>query len=153
MLIGIPPVMTPELLYALAAMGHGDQIAVVDRNYPAAAAGREVIRLAGAGLVEAVDAICSLLPLDTFVAEPVARMLPVGDSQQMPGIQLDILALIKSRYSREVGVEGIERLAFYERARNCFAVVATSEQQPYGCFILTKGVIFPEGSHPCPSPS
>jgi L-fucose mutarotase len=140
-LIGIPAIVSPELLYALAAMGHGDRVAIVDRNYPAASSGRDVIRLAGTRLPEAVSAICSLLPLDTFVPEPVARMLPVADPLQIPDVQHEILALIRSHYDREVGVEGIERMAFYERAKSCFAVVATTEERSYGCFILTKGVI------------
>lgn len=142
MLKGIDPLLSPELLHVLAQMGHGDEIVLVDRNFPAVATARRLVRLDGCDLPTAVRAVLSLLPLDTFVQQPIAAMAVVDDPGTVPAVQQDVFALARSIESRELGVERVERFAFYERARQAFAVVATSEARAYGCVILTKGVIF-----------
>lgn len=141
MLKGIDPRLSPDLLRVLAAMGHGDELVLVDRNYPAASTARRLVRLDGCDLPTAARVILSLLPLDTFVEEPMAAMAVVGDPHAVPEVQQEVFALAREAEGREIGVERIERFTFYERARQAFAVVTTSEARPYGCVIVTKGVI------------
>ena len=141
MLKGINPLLSPELLYVLAAMGHGDELAVVDCNFPAASIGRETVRLDGANLIEACSAIVELLPLDTFVDHPVCRMEVVGEPSAIPAVQAEFLDRCESLEGRALKVSSLSREKFYDRAKQAFAVVATSEQRPYGCFLLVKGVI------------
>ncbi|MFI0720625.1 RbsD/FucU family protein [Streptomyces sp. NPDC021224] len=141
MLKGIDPLLSPDLLHALALMGHGDTIALVDRNFPAHSLNERVIRLDGTDVVSAGRAVLGLLPLDTFVPEPVARMRVVGDPGSRPAVQTEFLAVVEQETGRPVAVEGLERQAFYDRARAAFAVVVTGEDRPYGCFLLVKGVL------------
>ena len=142
MLKGIDPVLTPELLHVLASMGHGDELVLVDRNFPAVSVGRRVVRLDGCDLPRAARAILSLFPVDTFVEQPVAAMAMVDTPDVVPDVQQDVFALVDAAEERQVAVERVERFAFYERAKRAFAVVATTEARPYGCVILTKGVVF-----------
>lgn len=141
MLKNVPPLVTPDLLYTLALMGHGDEIAVVDRNYPASSGVARRHDLASASVLDAIEAISVLLPLDTFVSQPVARMVPVDEPTSLPMVQSEAIAALERSHGREVGVQELSRFEFYERARGAFAVVATSEDRPYGCLILTKGVL------------
>lgn len=142
MLKGIDPVLTPELLHVLAQMGHGDELVLVDRNFPAVSVGRRVVRLDGCDLPRAATAILSLFPVDTFVERPVAAMAMVDTPDVVPEVQQDVFALVDAAEGRSVGVERVERFAFYERAKQAFAVVTTTEDRPYGCVVLTKGVVF-----------
>lgn len=142
MLKGIDPVVTPELLHVLASMGHGDEIVLVDRNFPAVSVGRRVVRLDGCDLPRAAQAVLSLLPVDTFVERPVAAMAMVDTPDVVPEVQKDVFELVEAAEGRAVGVERVERFAFYERARQAFAVVTTSEDRPYGCVVLVKGVVW-----------
>ncbi len=141
MLKGINPLLSPELLYVLAAMGHGDELAIVDCNFPASSIGRETVRLDGANIIEACTAIVNLLPLDTFVDHPICRMEVVGDPAAIPAVQAEFLDTCESIEGRPLSPGSLSRAEFYDRARNAFAVVATSEQRSYGCFLLVKGVI------------
>ena len=147
MLKTLPPFMSADLLWVLAAMGHGDQLALVDRNYPAHAAAMDtrsgkLVQLHGTDVTTALQGILQLLPLDTFIASPLAHMDPVDQ----PGVRLPVhreaLAICEDAEGRQVGMEAIGRLAFYAAARNAFALVHTTEDRPYGCFLLTKGVVF-----------
>ena len=142
MLKGIDPVVSPELLHVLAQMGHGDVVALVDRNFPAVSTARRLVRLDGCDLPRAAQAVLSLLPVDTFVEQPVAAMAMVDTPDVVPEVQQEVFALVDAAEGRSVGVERVERFAFYARAREAFAVVTTSEDRPYGCVLLTKGVIF-----------
>ncbi len=140
MLKGIDPLLTPDLLTLLAQAGHGDVIAVVDRNFPAYAAGVPVVDLPGADLPQAVRAICSLLPVDgRFQDNPVRHML-TGDGTPGPAVE-DVRAELAAAEGQEVGMEGLERFAFYAAAREAFAVVQTGETRPYACFLVAKGVV------------
>ncbi|MET7519429.1 RbsD/FucU domain-containing protein [Streptomyces sp. NPDC005480] len=141
MLKGLDPLLTPELLYALAQMGHGDTIAIVDRNFPAHSVHDRVIRLDGTDVVSTGRAVLGLLPLDTFVPAPVARMGVVGDADAEPPVQTEFVAAAREAAGRPVAAEAVERHAFYARARDAFALVITGEDRPYGCFLLTKGVV------------
>lgn len=142
MLKGIDPVLTPELLHVLASMGHGDELVLVDRNFPAVSVGRRVVRLDGCDLPRAASAVLSLFPVDTFIERPVAAMAMVDTPDVVPDVQSDVFALVDAAEGRSVAVERVERFAFYERARQAFAVVTTTEDRPYGCVVLTKGVVF-----------
>lgn len=141
MLKGIDPIVSPELLSVLARMGHGDVIAVVDRNFPAHAHGREVVAAHGVSTTRLAEALFALLPVDTFIAQPIARMQMVDDPDAYPEVQRAFTALAEAAEGRAIDVEPVERFAFYERTRTAFAVVQTSEDRPYGCFLVTTGVV------------
>lgn len=141
MLKGIPELIDPELLYILASLGHGDELAIVDRNYPAASTGKRVVHLRGVDVTTAAEAILQLLPVDTFVDEPVTRMEVVGSPDDIPEVQRAFLDVVSRASGRDVRMGRLPRSDFYERVRGAFAVVATSESRPYGCFLLTTGVV------------
>ena len=141
MLKNIDPRLHPDLLYVLAQMGHGDKLAIVDRNYPAESTAQRVVRLDGLDLLPALEAVLSVFPLDTFVDAPLAGMNHVDDPATIPDVQAEAFALARRVEDREIGVERIERFAFYEAVRECFAVLTTTESRPYGCIILSKGVV------------
>jgi len=138
---GIDPLLSPELLHTLAAMGHGDEIALVDCHFPAVSVARRLVRLDGVTLPDAARAVLSVLPLDTFVDEPVAGMQMVDTPDVVPDVQAEVFDAVQGIEGREVGIGRVERFAFYERAREAFAVVITGETRPYGCVILTKGLV------------
>lgn len=142
MLKGIDPLLSGDLLKILDDMGHGDQLLLVDRNYPAAASGKPVIRLGEVGVRRAVQAILSVYPLDSFIDHPLERMEVEDDPAKTTSLQDDVLALATESEGRELEFGVIPRLDFYQRAKGAYAVVHTLEDQPYGCFILHKGVIF-----------
>lgn len=146
MLKSLDPVLTPDLLWLLAAMGHGDDIAVVDANHPAeriarATATGRVIRLPGLTLARAIRAILSVLPLDDFEPTPVRRMQVVGDPAAIPEIQREVQLVLDAAASRPLPMAGIERFAFYEAAKASFGIVQVGDTRPYGCVLLRKGVI------------
>jgi len=144
MLKNIDPILSPELLSALRAMGHGDEIAIVDANYPAAASGRPVIRMDGLASTRVADAVLSVMPLDEFVPCSAFRMQVVDDPKAEMPIFREFQALLDRREPKLSALEGIERFAFYDRVRRCFALVATGERRLYGNLILKKGIIRPE---------
>jgi L-fucose mutarotase len=143
MLKGIDALIGPDLLHALAAMGHGDEIAIVDANFPAAATARRLIRIDGAGAPAVLSAVMSLLPLDTFTDTPAAVMAVVGDPDALPPTVREFQAILDGVASKPVRMARLERGAFYERARQAFAVVLTGERRLYGNVIVTKGVVTP----------
>ncbi|MGO4907402.1 RbsD/FucU family protein [Pseudorhodobacter sp. W20_MBD10_FR17] len=139
MLIGLNPLLSPDLLHALAAMGHGDEIAIVDSNFPATSCAKRLIRVDGISATTALDAVLSLLPLDSYVEHSAHVMQVVGDAKAVPEAVAEFTAIIGARGR----VGSVERFAFYERAKRCFAIVQTGEGRLYGNIILTKGVIPP----------
>ena len=145
MLRNVHPLLNADLLYALASMGHGDVLAVVDRTYPASAHGRRVVRLDGVGTTEAAAALLSVYPVDTFVEPAAFRMCVVGAPDAVPPVQLEFLEALRVAEGRQVDVGSLERFEFYRRCRDAFVVVATGEARPYGCFLLTKGVVNSDG--------
>jgi L-fucose mutarotase len=153
MLKGIDPLLNADLLHALRAMGHGDEIAVVDANFPATTMARRLIRLDGVSATRAVEAILGLLPLDDFVDRPASRMQVVGDAKAIPPVCREFQALIDRAAGRSLPLGLIERRKFYERVRRCYVVVATGETRLYGNLILTKGVIRPEAGAGSPAKS
>ncbi len=145
MLRGLNPLLTPELLMILRAMGHGDEIAVVDANYPALRDARRLARLDGADASQALEAILTVLPLDSFVESPAHCMQVVGKPDEIPPAVADFQAIVDRLAGFPDKIAMLERFAFYDRAKQCFAIVATSERRLYGNIILTKGVIGADG--------
>ena len=141
MLKGLDPLLSPELLRVLRAMGHGDEIAVVDANYPAASAGPPVVRLAGAGTTEAANAILSVMPLDEFAPEAVWCMAVVGEPDGEQPIFGEFRATIRRFEGEAFRLAKLERFAFYARASEAFAIVSTGERRLYGNLIMKKGVV------------
>jgi L-fucose mutarotase len=146
MLKGIDPALSAELLHVLMLMGHGDDLLVCDVNHPSSTIARhtthgKLVDMPGCGIPRAIEAILSLMPLDTFVPEPVARMQVVGDPGRDMPIFGAVQAVLNRVEGRPVAMRALERFSFYDAARSCFAVVRTSDPGPYGCFILKKGVI------------
>lgn len=142
MLKGLDPLLSPDLLHILAAMGHGDELAIVDANFPATALARRLVRLDGIEAPRALEAVLSLLPLDDFVDAPLAVMRD-PDAREDPPVLAAFKRAARAAESREVTFEAVERFAFYERTRSAFAVLATGEQRLYGCILAKKGVIRP----------
>ncbi len=143
MLFGIDPLLSPDLLHALRAMGHGDEIAIVDANFPSTSNARRIIRADGADALRTADAILSVMPLDTFVKSAAFVMQVVGKPKESPPI-FGLFQETIDRHQKGFKIARIERFAFYERARACYAIVATSERRFYGNLILTKGVVPPK---------
>ena len=141
MLKGIDPILGPDLLRVLAAMGHGDEVVIADANFPAEANARRLVRVDGADATRTAEAILSLLPLDEYVEAPAAVMAVVGEPEAELAIVADFRRIAETAHGAPVGFARVERLAFYERARQAFAIVATGERRPYGNLILTKGVL------------
>lgn len=141
MLKNIDPLLSPELLMVLRSMGHGDDIAVVDANFPAAAMARRLVRLDGLTVTAVTDAILSVMPLDDFVPEAAWRMEVVGDPHDEQPIFEEFRTVIARREGTGFRLAALERFAFYERARSAYAIVATGEARLYGNIILKKGVV------------
>ena len=139
MLKGISPVLSPELLKILMEMGHGDEIVLGDGNFPAASMAKRLVRLDGHDVPTVLEAILKLFPLDDFVKEPVALMGVVPGDDYVPEIQETYRKLIGP-----VRIEEMERFAFYERAKQAYAIVATGEWALYANIILKKGVVKPD---------
>lgn len=148
MLKGIDNRLNADVLRCLRAMGHGDVLIISDTNFPADQVARatvtgELLRMENLTAAQAVNAILSVLPLDTFVDDFAARMQVGDDPDDVPPVQQEVAAEIAAAgESREMQV--VERFAFYDMAREAYAVVQTGERRFYGCFMLRKGVIPPE---------
>jgi len=137
MLIGLNPLLTPDLLHVLRAMGHGDDIAIVDANFPGTTMGKRLVRLDGISATDVLGAVLSVLPLDDFVDEAALTMQVVGKADDVPPAVAAFRGLVGS--ATRCGT--LERFAFYERAKGAYAIVQTGETRLYGNIILKKGVI------------
>ncbi|WP_170560625.1 RbsD/FucU family protein [Ruegeria atlantica] len=141
MLRNIDPILSPELLYTLRAMGHGDEIVIADANFPGSSSGPDCIRADGSSASEALQAVLSVMPLDTFVPDPALTMQVVGNPEAVPDAVEDFQRIIDTTADNPTKVQSLERFAFYDRAANAFAIVQTGERRLYGNIILKKGVI------------
>lgn len=141
MLRNINPILSPELLFALRAMGHGDEIVIADANFPGTSIGPDCIRADGCSASEILQAILSIMPLDTFVPDPALTMQVVGDPEAIPEAVADFQHVINTTADNPSKIQGLERFAFYARAAKAFAIVQTGERRLYGNIILKKGVI------------
>ncbi|MFC3802964.1 RbsD/FucU family protein [Cohnella sp. GCM10012308] len=144
MLKGIPAILSPELLKILMEMGHGDELVLGDGNFPAASHAQRLVRCDGHGVPELLDAVLKLMPLDQYTARPAALMQIVpGDTAETP-IWGRYGEIIRERAGLTEPFEEVERFAFYERAKQAYAIVATGEGALYANIILKKGVIAAE---------
>lgn len=141
MLKSIPPIISPELMFVLMKMGHGDEIVLADGNFPSDSHAQRIVRADGQSVIEVLDAILHFFPLDTFVPEPAFVMEPVGAGAPEPTIWTEFRRIMNERDGREVAIQHVERFAFYEQAKNAYAIVATSESALYANLILKKGVV------------
>ncbi len=141
MLIGIDPILSPDLLHVLRAMGHGDVIAIVDANFPAEGLGPRCIRADGSDAGAILRAVLSVMPLDTYTDEPAICMEVVSNPSEVPAAVQGFQAIINDTADAPRAIASIERFAFYDRAKAAFAVVQTGERQLYGNILLSKGVI------------
>jgi L-fucose mutarotase len=147
MLKNIDPLLTPELLQVLALMGHGDEIAIVDANFPADSVahgtchGKPVV-LAGASATQAVRAVLSVVPLDEYVGTPVRAMAaPAAPDASPPQVHLEVQEIVDSAAGRPWPLGMLERFDFYEASRGSYAIVLTGERRLYGNFLIKKGVV------------
>lgn len=141
MLHNIPSLLSPDLLHALRAMGHGDEITIADANFPAESLGPRCVRLDGVDATATLRAILTVMPLDTFVDDPALSMAVVGDPAAVPDAVKDFQSIIDTVADAPRPIQSLERFAFYDRAQKSFAVVQTGETRLYGNLILKKGVI------------
>lgn len=141
MLRNIPPILSPDILWCLRAMGHGDEIVIADANFPATQLSPRCYRLDGLRASEVLEAVLSVLPLDTFVPEPAAVMQVVGDLAAVPPIVAEFQTIIEKTADNPAPLGTLERFSFYERAKATFAIIQTGETRLYGNILLKKGVI------------
>ena len=149
MLKGINPLLNADVLYALRAMGHGDRLVVCDTNFPADSIARQsvlgrLLRIDNVSAAKAVEAVLSVMPLDTFVDDAAIRMEIVGQAEEVSAVQREVQAAIDRAEGRSWPLVGVERHAFYEKAKAAYCVIATGERRFYGCFLFSKGVIGPD---------
>ena len=144
MLKGISPIISPELLKALAEMGHGDELVIADGNFPCHSVGKNsiVIRADGHGGPEVLDAILKLIPLDTYTDKPVALMEVVkGDTCGTPEIWSTYEEILNKYEPDHHNIDYTERFAFYDRAKDAYLIIATGEKAIYANILLKKGVV------------
>ena len=146
MLMGIDPLLTPELLMVMRSMGHGDDLLLCDRNHPAASIARHtthghVIHVPLPDMMNLARAVLKHFPLDTFVGAPITRMKVVGDPDRLVKAHHDMQAVADAAAGGSVTIRAVERFDFYAEARSAFAVVQTADPGPYGCFLIRKGVL------------
>lgn len=151
MLKGISPLLNAEVLQALRAMGHGDDLIVADTNFPSDSIARQtrlgrLLRIDNVTAAEAVAAVLSLYPLDTFVDDAAGRMEIVGSPDEIPPVQNEVQKEIDKAEGKSWPMIPIERYAFYERAKQAYCVIQTGERRFYGCFAFRKGVIPPDAA-------
>ncbi len=142
MLKNIDPLLGPELLHILRAMGHGDTLAIVDANYPATANAKRLVRLDGHSSPRVLDAILSVLPLDLphYATDAAVLMEPVAPYDPNPPVMQELEATVK-KHESDVPVTRMERFAFYQKSLETYAIIATGEERFFGNILLKKGVI------------
>lgn len=149
MLKGINPLLNADVLHALRAMGHGDDLIIADTNFPADSIARHTaigrpLRIDGATAAEVAEAVLSLVPLDDFLEGAAARMEIVGAPGEIPPVQQEVQKVVDKAEGKAWPLTPVERFAFYERAKGAYAVIQTGERRFYGCFAFRKGVIPPD---------
>lgn len=149
MLKNIDPRLNADVLYALRAMGHGDELVICDTNFPAESVAAQsvlghLLRIDGATAAEAAQAILSVMPLDGFIDDAAMRMEIVDAPGEVPPVQAEVQAVVNAAEGKSWPLGSIERFAFYERAKKAYCIVQTGERRFYGCFVFSKGVIPPE---------
>ncbi|WP_375752863.1 L-fucose mutarotase [Vibrio sp. HN007] len=140
MLKGIHPAISPELLEVLCEMGHGDEILLADAHFPAGTFGKKVIRADGVGVATLLNGIIPLFELDQYCDEPLVMMQAVENDTLDPQVEAKYRFAINKTLAEIPTIARVERFAFYERVKDCYAVVLTGETAKYGNIILKKGV-------------
>lgn len=143
MLRNIPPILSPDLLHSLAAMGHGDDIVIADANFPATALAQRCHRLDGISATDVLQAVLHVMPLDSFVPDPALVMEVVGDADAIPPIVADFQQIVTDTADAPAPLARLERFTFYDRAKSAFAIIQTGETRLYGNIIVKKGIIAP----------
>ena len=143
MLIGIDPLLSPDLLRSLRAMGHGDEIVVADANFPAESCGKRILRADGIDAPQMLAAILSVMPLDTYDNTPANVMQIVGKPDEVPPVVSLFQSTINEHADTPAVLGSVERFSFYERAKTAFVIIQTGERRLYGNIILKKGVVRP----------
>ena len=146
MLINIDPILSPKLLSTLHSMGHGDRLVLADANFPSTSLAKRLIRLDGIDIPSATKAILSVFPLDSFIEYPVTRMEIDNNPEEINDVHKDFINILKKTAGNQWQISTTERMQFYKEAKEAYAIVSTTDARAYGCFILTKGVIKPDGS-------
>ena len=149
MLKGIDPRLNADVLYALRAMGHGDVLIIADTNFPSDSVSHstvlgDLLRMDNLTAAEAAEAVLSVFPLDTFVDDFAGRMEVVDAPDEVPAVQAEVQSAIDAAEGAHRPMVGIERFAFYDLARESYAVIQTGERRFYGCFMFRKGVVPPD---------
>lgn len=148
MLKGINPLLNADVLQALRAMGHGDDLIIADTNFPSDSVAHQTVfgRLLriDAPAADVVKAVLSLYPLDSFVDDAAARMEIVGKPDEIPAVQQEVQKEIDAAEGKAWPMISVERYAFYERAKKAYCVIQTGERRFYGCFAFRKGVVPPD---------
>jgi len=149
MLKNIDPLLNSDVLHALNAMGHGDFLVICDTNFPADSVARDttlgkLLRIDAVSAARVAEAVLSVMPLDTFIDDAAQRMQMVDTPDEIPPVQQEVQSVIDKAEGKSWPLLPVERFAFYDRAKQAYAVIASGERRFYGCFILTKGVIAPE---------
>lgn len=142
MLRGINPLLNPDVLHALAAMGHGDTLAIVDSNFPGFSTAShtaygKLLRM-DCPMPEALEAVLSIFPIDSFVEHPVNSMQVVGDAKAVPEVIAEAAQLLDKQ---QIKIANLERFKFYEATKQSFTIIQTTESRIYANLILSKGVI------------
>jgi L-fucose mutarotase len=140
----IPNLLGPELLYVLRSMGHGDDIAIVDANFPADSLATRLIRMDGHSATVVLEAILKLLPVDDFLDDPIRSMAVVGNPDSKPEIVAEFEQLVAAAEGRSVAARALSREEFYAAAEHAYAIVATGESRLYGNLLVAKGVVKPD---------
>ena len=150
MLIKIDPILSPELLFTLRTMGHGDKLVLADANFPANSMNKNVIRLDGVDIEAAAKAILSVFPLDSFIVsqggKAANRMEVDNNPNEILESHKEFINAIKEKSGTNWEVGSIERQAFYKEAKTAYTIVTTTDARPFGCFIMIKGAIKPDGN-------
>jgi L-fucose mutarotase len=151
MLKGIDPILNADVLYALRAMGHGDDVVICDTNFPADSVARqtvfgELLRIDNVTAGRAAKAILSIMPLDAFVDRPALRMEIVDKPNDVPPVQAEVQKEIDAAEGKSWPMGSVERFAFYDLAKKAYCVIQTGERRFYGCFVFKKGVIPPDAA-------
>ena len=146
MLKNIPPILSPELMEIMLEMGHGDEIVLADGNFPSVSCARGIVRADGHDVPELLEAMLKFFPLDQYVENPVSLMAVVPGDPTKPTIWEEFRQIIVASGEPFTDFDFVERFTFYERARQAFAIVATSEAALYANVILKKGVVKQDGS-------
>jgi L-fucose mutarotase len=144
----LDPLLNADVLYALRAMGHGDDVILCDTNFPADSVAKETVlgqllRI-DASAARVARAVLSVMPLDSFVDKPAGRMEIVGKPNEVPPVQAEVQVEIDKAEGKSWPMGSIERFAFYDLAKKAYCVIQTGERRFYGCFVFKKGVIPPD---------